>query len=161
MQGSRCLLEICVNRRESLCSLCQWHEKCVQDNLKFMHIQSQNDGVTWLYLMGYIKWADEILKRRPIREHTHTKCKSSGNLLFTKSLHRLKHRTQHHFPKMNCGRRCQQTQFLSAMEFSNETKLKSRLLPFSLTCIWVSMHVLFSVRSLLPFSKFWYYTLTK
>ena len=29
-QGSRCLLEICVNRREPLCILHQWHEKCVQ-----------------------------------------------------------------------------------------------------------------------------------
>ena len=46
MQGSRCLLEICVNQRETLCILCYWHEKCVQGKLKLMHIQSQNDGVT-------------------------------------------------------------------------------------------------------------------
>ena len=41
-QGSRCLLEICVNRRETLRILRQWHEKCVQHNLKLTHIQSQN-----------------------------------------------------------------------------------------------------------------------
>ena len=29
-QGSRCLLEICVNRHETLCILRQWHKKCVQ-----------------------------------------------------------------------------------------------------------------------------------
>ena len=45
-QGSHCLLEICINRRETLRILHQWHKKCVQENLKLMHIQSQNDGVT-------------------------------------------------------------------------------------------------------------------
>ena len=38
IQGSRCLLEICVNQRETLCILHQWHEKCVQYNLELTHI---------------------------------------------------------------------------------------------------------------------------
>ena len=33
-QGSHCLLEICVNRRETLRILRQWHEKCVLYNLE-------------------------------------------------------------------------------------------------------------------------------
>ena len=37
-QGSRCLSEICRNRRETLRILRQWHEKCVQYNLELMHI---------------------------------------------------------------------------------------------------------------------------
>ena len=37
-QGSRCLLEICINRRETLCILRQWYEKCVQYNLELMHV---------------------------------------------------------------------------------------------------------------------------
>ena len=32
--GSRCLLEICVSRRETLRILRQWHEECVQYNLE-------------------------------------------------------------------------------------------------------------------------------
>ena len=47
-QGSCWLLEICVNRCETLGILHQWHEKCVQHNLELTHIQSQNDGVTQL-----------------------------------------------------------------------------------------------------------------
>ena len=35
IQGSRCLLEICVNGSRDLC---QWHEKCVQHNLELTHI---------------------------------------------------------------------------------------------------------------------------
>ena len=38
IQGSCCLLEICVNRRERLRILHQWHEKCVQYNLELTHI---------------------------------------------------------------------------------------------------------------------------
>ena len=38
MQGSRSLLEICVNRRETLCILHQWHEKCGHYNLELTHI---------------------------------------------------------------------------------------------------------------------------
>ena len=37
-QGLRCLLEICVNQRETLRILRQWHEKCIQYNLELMHI---------------------------------------------------------------------------------------------------------------------------
>ena len=37
-QGSRCLLEICVNQRETLWIWRQWHEKCVQFNLQLTHI---------------------------------------------------------------------------------------------------------------------------
>ena len=40
------VLEIYINRCETLHILRQWHEKCVQSKLKLMHIQSQNDGVT-------------------------------------------------------------------------------------------------------------------
>ena len=38
IQGSRCLLEVCVNRRETLRILRQWHETCVQYNLELTHI---------------------------------------------------------------------------------------------------------------------------
>ena len=34
----RCLLEMCVNRRETLLILRQWHEKCVQYNLELTPI---------------------------------------------------------------------------------------------------------------------------
>ena len=48
LQGLHCLLEICINQRKTICILRHRHEKCVQHNLKLTHIQSQNDGVTWL-----------------------------------------------------------------------------------------------------------------
>ena len=37
-QGSCSLLEVCVNRRETLHILRQWHEKCIHYNLELMHI---------------------------------------------------------------------------------------------------------------------------
>ena len=59
----------------------------------------------------------KIIKRRSIHAYTHTQWKRLGHFLFTKSLHRSEHRTQHHFPKMNCRRRCWQTQFSSTVQF--------------------------------------------
>ena len=44
IQGSRCLLVICVNRREKLRILRQWHEKGVQYNIELTHITKP----TWL-----------------------------------------------------------------------------------------------------------------
>ena len=65
------------------------------------------------------------------------KWKRSVNLPFTKNLNRSEHHshTQHHFPKTNSSRRCQQTPFSSTVKFGNEIKLKSRMPPFSLICI--------------------------
>ena len=92
-----------------------------------------------------------MIKRRSIRAHK--MWEQLVNLPFTKSLHRLEHHMRHHFPKMNCRRRCRQTQFSSIAEFSNEMKLESKLPPFSLTYIWVTTHVLFSVLSSSAFEE--------
>ena len=79
----------------------------------------------------------KIMKRRSICAHK--KWKRLVNLPFTKSLHWSEHCTRHHFLKMNCRRRCWQTQFSSTMEFSNEMKLKLRLPPFPLTHLGVDV----------------------
>ena len=80
------------------------------------------------------------------------KWKCSANMLFTKSLNKLKHLTQHHFPKMNCCGWCRQTQFWSAAGFGNKMKLKSKLLPFSFI-FGVNICFVFGFCSLLLFEQ--------
>ena len=91
------------------------------------------------------------------------KCHNTGNwkhpaiLMFTKTLNRLEHHTWHYFSKTNSETVqhtiCRLTQFSSTRGLSNEMKMKSKLLPFSLIHIWCQRLFCFWFRSLLRLSK--------
>ena len=58
-----------------------------------------------------------------------------------------------------CGmmsKRCQQTQFMSTAGFGNKMKLRSRLPPFSLICIWCQRAFCLRLCHCLHLSKFGY-----
>ena len=99
-------------------------QKFIQHNIELVHTQSQNGGAHDLF----IKSADEKRKKKVYLCTEKWKC--SVNLLFTKSL--------------NGSEPCRQTQFSSSMEFDNETKMKLRLMPFSLICVWCQRAFCFS-----------------
>ena len=124
-QGLHCLLEICVNRRQTLRILHQWYEKCVLHHLELAHKLAKPK---W---QSSLKWADEDSKVCPCTK----KWKRTVNLPFRKSLNRSGYCMRHHFLKMKNSRRCRETQFSSTAGFGNEMKSKSRLPLFYLTRI--------------------------
>ena len=66
VQGSRCLLEICVNWCETLRILCQWHEKCVQYKPRiddFLKITGK-DNLTVFSYSGRVKSPEWRRQRR-------------------------------------------------------------------------------------------------
>ena len=78
-------------------------------------------------------------------------------LMFTKSLNRLEHHTWHYFSKTNNAAHIMWiTQFSSTRGLSNEIKMKSKLLPFSLIPVWCWCTFCFWFLNLPSLSKCWY-----
>ena len=135
-QGSHCLSEICISRRQTLRILCQWNEKCVQHNLELVHKLAKPK---W---RSSLKWADENSKKKVYPCTKKWKC--SVNLPFTKNRIDRNIVCGIIFQKMNYSRRCRQTQFSSTAGFSNKiVKIKAATILSHWYSLW--MCILFSV----------------
>ena len=142
IQGSHCLLEICIKQHETLPILSQWYEKCMHDRES-----AHKERKKWWsnFSSQSKKWADENSKMKGyLCTHTQkveTLCKFAvyidrnivGGIIFQKII-------------------VQQT-FSSTVGFHNKMMVKLRLLQFSLIRIWCQCAFCFQFRSLVPMGK--------